>query len=1324
MFKASSKRILGVVLSRNFGKMKAAVLSLSLLLTVLFAGVPALSAQTGGQGALQGTIVDQTGAVIPKATVSATNQASGVTTTATSTGAGLYSVTPLIPGVYTVTVKANGFQILNQKNIEVNGLTITGYNATLSVGSSEQTVTVSEAPPQLQTTNAAIEAVITQDTYESLPIIMNNQQRDPSSLAALAPGAQGGARAPIFSGTGNYLAEVYVDGVPTTTTNQQGDNRIVSNGIPVESVEQLQIISSGPSAEYQGAGAIGFTIKSGGNKYHGQEIDFIRNTVFDTWGFAGNQQTYSTVVNGASVSVPTGKPVEHQNEISLSVGGPVPFTRGKGFFFVNYDQFHGRTGVNPATFTIATPLMRSGDFTELGSGTYIYNPLTNVCTTANVCSRTPFMGMKNGAPTNNVIPASYLSAISQYEQQYLPNPNVSGNGILNNFQQGGVSGYDNHEYVVKVDYDLPHTQRLSYFIAHGVRASAGYGAVLPVPYATAISSDISPTTMVFEHSIAINSRMVNQFKVGFTRFPGGSNSPTFNLAPYRAGPDIGIAGLPAGQAAYSFPGSTFSATTAFSTAETVWGVTGGANASSVTTPDAYTYIDNFQLNAGKHSMTFGAQYQRLEDNAVAQISPAGIYYQTWSGAGTANYTGSSLNSTTGFSYASFLLGAVNSAATSVPLVVETGGRYAPFSPYFQDDWKVRPNLTINLGVRYDYLTPYHEVRDNYSFFNPNVTNNITGNLGQLEYAGNRGAAISCQCRTPINTYLGNIGPRLGIEYAPDPKTVFRAGFAIVHSRGGGVGGRGGDSAGTGQTGFGSSIILPTANNTGVTAGPSFYLNNSAAFQAAGAANVNFGGPGYVIPPVTGPSVAGLSTNVGNYVNSAGAYVTAGGAPGYADPYLAGRAPTFNFYNFGMQKVITRNTTITLSYSGSQSHFVSGAGVSGFWSGQLNPQYLAALGNTVGADGVTNILGLAATPANFAIAQSAYPGLMAPYPGYVATNATTAASISRMLRPYPQYSSPPSATYDNVGNISYNAFQLVLAQREYKGVNFTVNYTYSRNVGDDGTTRSAFAVPAAASSNGLPIAGNNRADRDLVATDVPQNLNIYGVAKSPFGKNGIGADNWFVRNLAGGWQLADIFTYNSGTPLLITGSGCTAPSQGTCMPDLAPGRKSSIRMNGGYGHSPDGVTFKNYNTVNYLDTTAFQTLNFFPQTAAAQTAGASPVTKIGDSPRSSLNLWSPSHYNDDAALQRSFNLTKERVKFIFRADCFDVSNKVTFSLAQTQTVATTNNVAPTKASGSTPAMPGIPATAGAPITLAQSPSFGKLTGSGGSRRFQFSGRITF
>ena len=1297
--------------------------ALTILASLFCFSAASVLAQTGGQGALEGTVTDPSGAVVANATVTATNQASNVATTRSTSSAGLYEITPLIPGVYTITVTASGFQTFKQQNIAVNGLNVTGFNAKLALGNASETVTVTDAPPELQTSNASLGAVITNDTYESLPLVMNNQQRDPTAFATLAPGAQGGTRAPVMSGTGNYLAEVYVDGIPTTTANQQGDNRVVSNGIPVESVDQLQVVSSGPSAEYQGAGAIGFTTKSGGDKYHGIILGLVRNTIFDTWGFAGNSATNPAIINGKTVNVPAGKPVEHQYEISASVGGPIPLTRKHGFFFVNYDQFHGRTGVSPALFTVPTARMKQGDFSQLlqtvtinGVATpvgQIYDPLsTATCTAHNVGGAPcryqygygPGAGVgPNGNPvligTPNVIPASQISPIAQYLQKFMPDPQLD--QVANNVSYSGVSGFDNHEQVAKVDFDMFHGQRLSFFFSHGVRASAGYGANLPLPYTASDSSIISPTIMMLEHSIVINPRMVNQFKYGFSRFPQPVFAPTYNLAPYRA-VDAGITGLPPGQASGNFPGISFATNTLYPTGISPWTQGGASDSTHNVVPNAFTIVDNFQWNKGKHSITFGIQTQWLEDNVTSQSSPSGIYTASFSPNSTANFTGTTLNSQySGYSYASFLLGAVNGGSTSVPLFVEVGGRYHPISPYVQDDWKITPNLTLNLGLRYDYLPPYHEVQDRWSFFNPNATNPLTNSPGALEYAGNRGADISCNCRTPVQTYWKNWGPRLGLEWAVDPKTVFRAGYAIAYSRAGGVGGRAGDATGTGQTGFGSNIVLPAPINTGVAAFPSYYLNNSPAFQSAGLANTNFGGPGYVIPAPSVPSAASLTLGTGNYV-SGGKYVTPGGAPAYADPYLSGRAPEFVFYNFGMQRAITNNMTIMANYSGSQSHFIAGATVPGFWSGQIDPAHIARLGSVLASDNATNIMNAQATPANIAIAQAADPSINIPA-WYAAAGAlSSTATIGRALRPFPQYSAPPSPTWDNIANITYNALQITLAQRSWKGLSYTVNYTYSRNVGDDGSSRSAFFVPAAASSNGLNIPGNNRADRDLTTIDTPQNLNIYGVDKLPFGKGQIGGNNWVVRTLAGGWSLSGIFSYASGNPIQIDGSGCTTPSVGTCMPDLLPLRRNNIRINGGYGGP--GVTAANFNQVRYLDPTAFALPQSFPLPACPSTLSASAcaarvaITKIGDSPRTGLNLWTPSHYNLDMSVRRSFNISPERYKFEFQADCFNVTNKNTFNFGSspyTQTWST-----------------------------ASSSNFGELRGYGGRRVWQFGGRINF
>ena len=269
-----------------------------------------------------------------------------------------------------------------------------------------------------------------------------------------------------------------------------------------------------------------FTMKSGGLKYHGQVSDFIRNTVFDTWSFT---QKAVITKNALGQTIPTSKPTEHQNELSATIGGKVPFTHEKMFFFVGYDRFHSRRGANPSLFTIPTTLMQGGDFTELngspGSGltgtgsnnpAFLYDPTTTKC--SGTCTRQPFMGMKNGLPTNNVIPASYLSPIAQKMQSFLPAPTNTAT-VTNNYLGGYPCGFDNYVVDYRVDYDLSSRQRISTIGAMGtVNYLNNFNTPSfrhPTPAATSPTS--IPKVFDVEDAYTINA-IVNQLKYGYTRF--------------------------------------------------------------------------------------------------------------------------------------------------------------------------------------------------------------------------------------------------------------------------------------------------------------------------------------------------------------------------------------------------------------------------------------------------------------------------------------------------------------------------------------------------------------------------------------------------------------------------------------------------------------------------------------------------------------------------------------------------------------------------------------------------------------------------------------
>ncbi len=276
---------------------------------------------------------------------------------------------------------------------------------------------------------------------------------------------------------------------------------------------------------------------------------------------------------------------------------------------------------------------------------------------------------------------------------------------------------------------------------------------------------------------------------------------------------MGLTGTPAGQATDVFPIVNFAGTQA----PTNWG---GTNENTATALN-YTLLDNVQWNFGKHSFTFGGQiawllYNNLQAkggstpltlaNAVTETS--GINAST--NAGQPKYVATS---GTGLAYASFLVGEIDKGSFTQYLQSELGTRFRAISPYFQDDWKVSPKLTLNLGLRYDFFPTLTEVHNAQSFFDPTLANPVTGINGALNFAGSGTGTINAA--TPINNSYKNFGPRLGLAYQLDPKTVIRASYGVMFTHGDAVGG-GATSLGT--LGFSSAPSF-SANGSMLTTFP-------------------------------------------------------------------------------------------------------------------------------------------------------------------------------------------------------------------------------------------------------------------------------------------------------------------------------------------------------------------------------------------------------------------------------------------------------------------------------------------------------------------------
>jgi hypothetical protein len=477
-------------------------------------------------------------------------------------------------------------------------------------------------------------------------------------------------------------------------------------------------------------------------------------------------------------TIPAPKPAEHQNELSASFGGHVPHVK-RLFFFVTFDRYAESKGANYNLYTVPTTLERQGDFTELNGGVgtggitgtggnnpaFLYDPTTSSCAGTS-CSRQPFQAMKNGVLTSNIIPTNYISPISQAMESFLPTP--SNPSVLTNNYLGGLpSGFNNYVLDWRVDYDLSPKNRLSTVGAFGtVDYLNNYAApFLPLPYTGGDLADIYPRVYDVEDTYTVSSSIVNQLKFGFTRFFQNIHNATQGVKAYEAS-TLGVTNLPAGQAGQEFPGVSFATTPGFGTALQTWTTNSNSTATQVTTPNNYTLVDNLQWVKGRHNLTFGIQVQWQEINNANPATYTGILSLTYDANSTANYSGGAISTGTasspsGYSYASFLLGAVGGTPSiGLQPVSELGGRYLPIAPYAEDNWKVTQKLTVDLGLRWDYLPPYHEVKDRWSFLNPNMTNGATGTPGEIQFAGNYGGSgVSCGCKTPVQTYWKNWGPR-------------------------------------------------------------------------------------------------------------------------------------------------------------------------------------------------------------------------------------------------------------------------------------------------------------------------------------------------------------------------------------------------------------------------------------------------------------------------------------------------------------------------------------------------------------------------------------
>ncbi|MBB5055968.1 hypothetical protein HDF16_000637 [Granulicella aggregans] len=705
--------------------------ALSQPLAILFTAILFLaSCRTYAQtitGAVTGTVVDSTGAIIPNATVTATNVQTGVATPTHTNQDGIYFIRFLQIGRYKVEVDAPGFnkQATSEFGLEVQQEA--RIDVKMSVGADSQAVTVTDTAPILNAENPTTGVTITAAVATELPL----QARNFSSLTTLTPGAVATAPANANSvGRPTYNSGFFVNGNREQTNNYTLDGVDINDAIDnyinfspnVDAIGELHIISGNATAEYGNAngGQVVMVTKSGTNQFHGNAFWFLENTNLnaDSW----------TNKHFADPASRGGVPDLNRSIFGGTLGGPV--FRDRLFFFVDYQGARQHNNTTEGD-SVATAAMRAGFAPGLQQNVAILNPV-----------------------------AQYLFA--HPEIYPLPNVNVAanadGSAPLNNYVGTRSSATTNNQGDIKVDGKLTRNDNLSGRFTIGREYDGDSKVSIPTrPGGT----NISPYTgfsVIWTHVISNN--VVNEARAGFSR---GRFS---NLVSDPAG-KIGAngnsdAGIPGSQVAPGLAGIYISGNNLGSPSGSTPAF-GGNGVQNDSLTNAFTYGDNVSWQIGRHSLKFGGTAIRYQSNRNYSGNDGVL--------GHFDYNGTYSQKTYGTTdaWADFLLNQ-SSAFGQGSYVTKWGQRQWRDALFFQDDWKVTPNLTINLGMRWEYDQPLYESHDRES--------NLSLATGAITIAGQNGASAALY-KPFYNGYM----PRVGFAYSPADlkgKFVIRGGYGITN----------------------------------------------------------------------------------------------------------------------------------------------------------------------------------------------------------------------------------------------------------------------------------------------------------------------------------------------------------------------------------------------------------------------------------------------------------------------------------------------------------------------------------------------------------------
>jgi hypothetical protein len=742
----------------------AAILVPVMLMMLLIPGAMVAQKTTAS---LFGTVQDGSGAVIPQATITITNTDTGVSLSTTSGGDGLYRFELVPIGNYSMTVTEQGFNKFVQKSISLSVNQEQRLDATLKAGNVEETVTVNSEPAQLNLESATIQKTLESHEVENLPI----PDRNLYNLLSLIPGVQNnclgstgctsslGFNQQVLQMNGGTTADntgtvsYYLDGGLNMTFV-----RMTGNDMPSpEAIAEFNVLTSNYDATYgrMSSGVVTAITKSGTNQFHGSAYEYNRNTDFN----ASNP-----IIQGG------GTPILHRNMFGATVGGPIK--RNKTFFFSEYSGLRqvspyifsggaqlpgftgGMTGGGPATGDFSAFLPANALATAKCGGTatafVVCNPLTGKPYTS------------DGVHASNIIPQGQIDPTALAIMNYLKGFENSTTTVVNSSTNQSISvpvfigqepqQRNSDEFLLKGEHQINDAQRLtlSYFYIKGhVQTQAATNST--VPWVMQIQ-DWTQHSANMSHTWTINNAMVNQVYGNFLRLVGSrANSINMGKNQRTSLSSLGSNQLVQGPASLS----QIAVSGYFTLGNSIDGPEAGT--------DLYAVRDLFAYNKGSHSVTFGGEVSLNKDTQLTDLNNYGVF----------NFASTS-TARTGNALSDFVAGYANSQTQDAPVdALDNSWFYALFA---QDNWRVRPNLTINLGVRWDVQTAPTDPQNKESTFVPGQQSTVNPNmpLGLL-VVGDKGVG-----RGTVPTSFNHFSPRIGLAWDPfgKGKTSVRASGGI------------------------------------------------------------------------------------------------------------------------------------------------------------------------------------------------------------------------------------------------------------------------------------------------------------------------------------------------------------------------------------------------------------------------------------------------------------------------------------------------------------------------------------------------------------------